>query len=76
MSKQSRSPYWFRLAKAAIQRKPAVFLGVISICLGITILYSWEEIRNGELSGIVLVGSNLCLFVIALVYLADDLQQR
>ena len=76
VSEQSRSPYWFRLVRVAIQRKPALFLGVISICLAITILYTWEEVRNGELAGIALIGANLCLFVIALVYLADDLQQR
>ncbi len=75
-SSESRSPYWLRLARVAIQRKPALFLGVITICLALTVLYSWQQIRNGELSGIVLVGANLCLFVIALVYVADDLQQR
>ena len=65
-----------RLARIAIQRKPALFLGVISVCLALTVIYSWHEIRNGELSGIILVGANLCLFVIALIYVADDLQQR
>jgi len=75
-STDSRSPYWLKLARVAIRRKPALFLGVISVCLALTVLYSWQQIRNGELSGIILVGANLCLFVIALIYVADDLQQR
>ena len=75
-TQEPQSPYWLRLARVAIRRKPALFLGVITICLALTILYSWQQIRAGELSGIILVGANLCLFVIALVYVADDLQQR
>ncbi len=75
-SNGTQAPYWLRLARIAIQRKPALFLGVISVCLALTVVYSWHQIRNGELSGIILVGANLCLFVIALIYVADDLQQR
>ena len=75
-SSQGGAPYWLRLARIAIQRKPTLFLGVITVCLALTVLYSWQQIRNGELSGIILVGANLCLFVVALIYVADDLQQR
>ncbi len=65
-----------RFARMMMRRKPVLILLVLSICLVLTILYSWQLIRNGDVSGLILVGANLCAFVIALVYLADDLLRR
>lgn len=65
-----------RFARMLMRRKPVLILLILSICLILTVLYSWQLIRNGEISGLVLVGANLCAFVIALVYLADDLLRR
>ena len=65
-----------RFARMLMRRKPVLILLILSICLVLTVLYSWQLIRNGEVSGLVLVGANLCAFVIALVYLADDLLRR
>lgn len=65
-----------RFARILMRRKPVLILLILSICLILTVLYSWELVRNGEVSGLILVGANLCAFVIALVYLADDLLRR
>lgn len=65
-----------RLARVLMRRKPVLILLILSVCLILTVLYSWELVRNGEVSGLILVGANLCAFVIALVYLADDLLRR
>jgi hypothetical protein len=65
-----------RFARMAMRRKPVLILLILTICLVLTVLYSWQLVRNGDVSGLVLVGANLCAFVIALVYLADDLLRR
>lgn len=65
-----------RFARMVMRRKPVLILLILSICLILTVLYSWQLVRNGEISGLILVGANLCAFVIALVYLADDLLRR
>ena len=65
-----------RFARMLMRRKPVVILVILSICLILTVMYSWQLVRNGDVSGLVLVGANLCAFVIALVYLADDLLRR
>lgn len=65
-----------RVARLLMRRKPVVILLILTVCLVLTVLYSWDQVRNGEISGVVLVGANLCAFVIALVYLADDFLRR
>jgi|GEM_PF-861906 len=65
-----------RFARMLMRRKPVLILLILSVCLILTVLYSWQLVRNGEVSGLILVGANLCAFVIALVYLADDLLRR
>ncbi len=65
-----------RIARMLMRRKPVLILLILSICLILTVLYSWQLVRNGDVSGLILVGANLCAFVIALVYLADDLLRR
>ncbi|RVU36528.1 hypothetical protein EOI86_15170 [Hwanghaeella grinnelliae] len=75
-ARAEKSGSLMRFARIAMRRKPALILLILSVCLILTVLYSWQLIRNGEVSGLVLVGANLCAFVIALVYLADDLLRR
>lgn len=76
MDKKQQNSSLLRLAREALRRRPTYILVALGVCLAYVIAQSVEGIRDGNASALVLVGANIIVFVIALIYLADDLQSR
>ncbi|MDJ0684309.1 MAG: hypothetical protein QNJ84_06400 [Alphaproteobacteria bacterium] len=67
---------WLGLLREIARRRPTYILALVGVCLAASVFWSVDLIRHGDTAALVLVGVNLFLFVVALIYLADDLQSR
>ena len=73
---RSRKAAWLGLLREIVRRRPTYILALLGVCLAASVFWSVDLIRQGDTAALVLVGVNLFLFVVALIYLADDLQSR
>lgn len=76
MDEKQQETSFLRLAREALRRRPTYILVALGLCLAYVIVQSIDQIRDGDAKALGLVGANIIVFVIALIYLADDLQSR